>query len=256
MIANYHTHTTRCRHATGTEEDYVNRAIEGGLQIMGFSDHTPYWFPGNYYSHFRMFPDQLQDYCDTVLDLKKRYVNQIELHLGLEVEYYPAYFDDLMSRLRDTPVEYMLLGQHFVGNEIGDHYSGRATDQESILERYCDQTIEAMQTGLFTYLAHPDLMHLVVEDNIYQHHMRRLCREAKANGIPLELNLLGIRYGRHYPAERFWQMAAEEGNQVVFGCDAHDVLSAWDPGSERIAMDMVQRLGLELLETVPLRSIR
>ena len=45
MIANYHTHTTRCRHASGTEEAYVQAAIQGGLEILGFSDHTPYWFP-------------------------------------------------------------------------------------------------------------------------------------------------------------------------------------------------------------------
>ena len=223
---------------------------------MGFSDHTPYPFPGEYYSHFRMFPDQLEDYCATVLELKIRYVNQIQLHLGLEVEYYPAFFQELMAQLRDTPVEYMLLGQHFVGNEIGDHYSGHMMDQASILERYCDQVIEAMQTGLFTYVAHPDLMHLDVDDRIYRQHMRRLCREAKACGMPLELNLLGIRCGRHYPSERFWQVAAEEGCQVVFGCDSHDVLAAWDPDSEQVALEMVARLGLDLLQTVNLRSIR
>ena len=33
MIANYHTHTWRCRHADGTEREYVERAIEGGLKI-------------------------------------------------------------------------------------------------------------------------------------------------------------------------------------------------------------------------------
>lgn len=36
MIANYHTHTWRCRHADGTEREYVERTIEGGLKILGF----------------------------------------------------------------------------------------------------------------------------------------------------------------------------------------------------------------------------
>ena len=45
MIANYHTHTWRCRYANGTEREYVERAIEGGLKILGFSDHSPYPFP-------------------------------------------------------------------------------------------------------------------------------------------------------------------------------------------------------------------
>ena len=256
MIANYHAHTWRCNHATGCEEDYVNRAVECGLQVMGFSDHTPYWFHSDYYSHFRMFPEQLEDYCDTVQALRKNYVNQIELHLGLEVEYYPAYFDELMARLRDTPVEYMLLGQHFVGNEIGCHYAGRATDREEILAQYCDQTIDAMQTGLFTYLAHPDLLYFTGEDKAYRYHMARLCREAKCCNIPLEINLLGIRTSRHYPDMRFWEVAAEENCTVILGCDSHDVAAACDAESEKIALDMVKRLGLHVIDTVALRSIR
>jgi len=52
MIANYHTHTPRCNHATGEERAYVEQAIKKGLKILGFSDHTPYIFPEtDYYSH-------------------------------------------------------------------------------------------------------------------------------------------------------------------------------------------------------------
>ena len=35
MIANYHTHTWRCRHADGTEREYVETAIEAGLSLLG-----------------------------------------------------------------------------------------------------------------------------------------------------------------------------------------------------------------------------
>ena len=71
MIANYHTHTWRCRHANGTEREYVERAIEGGLKILGFSDHSPYPFPDGYDSGMRMRLDQVEGYIDTVLALKK-----------------------------------------------------------------------------------------------------------------------------------------------------------------------------------------
>lgn len=69
MIANYHTHTWRCRHADGTEREYVERAIEGGLKILGFSDHSPYPFPEGYDSGMRMRLDQVEGYVDTVLAL-------------------------------------------------------------------------------------------------------------------------------------------------------------------------------------------
>ena len=35
MIANYHTHTWRCKHASGTERTYVEQAIAAGLKILG-----------------------------------------------------------------------------------------------------------------------------------------------------------------------------------------------------------------------------
>ena len=84
MIANYHAHTERCRHASGTEEEYLACAIQRGLKIFGFSDHTPQFFPGDYYSFMRMYPNELENYCQSVRSLQKTYRGQIALPLGLE----------------------------------------------------------------------------------------------------------------------------------------------------------------------------
>ena len=40
MKYNYHTHTKRCGHATGEDEDYVIAALNKGYKILGFSDHA------------------------------------------------------------------------------------------------------------------------------------------------------------------------------------------------------------------------
>lgn len=255
MTANYHTHTPRCRHASGTEEEYVRAALDSGIEVLGFSDHTPYFFPGDYYSTMRMFPHQLQDYADTVRALQKAYAGTLQLHLGLEAEYYPAYFSELLPRLRDAGIEYLLLGQHWVGNEIGEPYCGRPTQEECRLQRYCDQVIDAMYTGYFTYLAHPDLLNFTGDERIYEKHMRRLCRAAKECGMPLEINLLGLRSGRHYPNMRFWRLAAEENCDTVIGCDAHEPEALKHKDSEATAMKIVQKYGLKLLPTLPLRKI-
>lgn len=135
MIANYHSHTTRCRHAEGTEREYIERALQGGLKILGFSDHTPYLFPGDYYSNFRMFPDQLPDYVETLEKLRREYKDRIELHIGLEVEFYPHLFGKLMDYLKGFPIEYILLGQHFLGDEQGEPASAHRTSDPQILDR-------------------------------------------------------------------------------------------------------------------------
>lgn len=254
MIANYHTHTPRCNHAEGTERQYVRAALEAGLETLGFSDHGPYVFPGEYYSWHRMKPEELADYVQTVLSLREEYKGQIGIAVGLELEYYPGLIRHLLPILRDQPLEYLLLGQHFIGDEIGEHYSGNPTGDERVLTRYCDQVIEAMNSGLFTYLAHPDLIYYTGEQKTYLRHMRRICREARGCGMPLEWNLLGMTKGRNYPDCRFWELAAEEGCEVILGWDAHTPRAMLDTVTEEKARTMIRSLGLELKETVDLRK--
>ena len=256
MIANYHTHTTRCLQATGTEEEYIRTAIESGKQILGFSDHTPYPFSTGYRSPVRMLPEQLPEYAETIQAYKKQYASQIQLHVGLETEYYPAYFKELMRLVRDTDIEYMLLGQHWVGNEENEHKCIQPSADESILRRYCAQVRDAMQTGLFTYLAHPDVIHYTGDFRIYASYMRALCQEAKSCNMPLELNLLGLQANLNYPNPRFWEIAAEENCQVIIGCDAHEPKYLKNPSIEEKAAAFADHFHLHLLHTVPLRSVR
>ena len=157
--------------------------------------------------------------------------------------------------LRRNGVRYMILGQHFIGNEIGSPYLGRPTEDPAILARYVEQSIEALQTGLFSYFAHPDLIWFTGSDDEYRLRMRELCRAAKTLDTPLEINLLGIREGRNYPDERFWRIAAEEGNAVLLGCDAHRPEHILDHESEKKALALVEKLSLDLRERVPLREL-
>ena len=101
LKANYHTHTVRCNHASGTEREYVENAIKCGMEILGFSDHTPYFaMPREHYSSFRMKPELADDYFQTLEDLKKEYKDDITIYSGVEAEYYPAFFDDLIEKFK------------------------------------------------------------------------------------------------------------------------------------------------------------
>ena len=255
MIANYHSHTTRCNHATGTPREYVENAIKRGLKIFGFSDHTPQYFPGNYYTHMRMRTYELPEYCMDVRQLQREYRDRIQIHTGLEVEYYPAFWRDLLLRAKDNGVEYMILGQHWTGNEMNEPYNGHPTADENLLRRYCHQVCDALETGKFTYLAHPDLIHYTGDADTYRSHVRDICRAARESNTPLEINFLGIASGRHYPNLPFWETAAEESCKVIFGMDAHAPEQILNTEVEQTALKMVKHLGLELLETANLISI-
>ncbi len=256
MTENYHTHTTRCRHATGTDEEYVLQAIDGGLQVLGFSDHTPFLFPGDYYTHMRMYPHELENYAASILSLRQKYAGQIDIKLGLEVEYYPARMGGLLQLIAPLDIEYFILGQHWCGNEQNESYNGNATDDRARLTRYCDQTIEAMSTGLFSYFAHPDLCNFTGDPVFYREETIRLCEAAKAYDMPLEINFQGLRTKRHYPREEFWKIAGETGCKVVLGSDAHTPEYLVAPEIEAEALELVKRCQLQLLEHIPLRPCK
>ena len=222
MIANYHTHTWRCRHADGTEREYVEKAISSGLKILGFSDHSPCIYPDGYTAIYKMLPGQLEDYVDTVLRLRDEYRDQIEIHLGLEAEYFPGLWEDFLRLIEPYPIEYLLLGQHFLDNEYDTGiYCGARSGSEDRLHQYCIQSMAGLETGRFLYFAHPDLFYFTGEDGIYEREMTALCRFCRDRNIPLEMNLLGVRETRNYPRPLFWEIAAREKNTVILGSDAH-----------------------------------
>ena len=255
MIANYHTHTQRCGHASGEDEEYAQSALEAGIEILGFSDHTPYFFPGDHYSRFRMRPEAFPGYCQSIERLKNDYRGKVEIHLGVEAEYYPALFPELLAYLQENGVEYLLLGQHYIRNEQDGVYSGHVTTDPEVLKTYCYQTMDAMNTGLFTYFAHPDLICFEGKKETYQQYMRQVVREAKSCNVPLEMNLLGIREDRHYPNSDFWEIVAEENCPVIIGADAHSPEVFQSTLAEEKALAWLKELGLTPMQTIPLRKI-
>ena len=86
MFHNYHTHTFRNHHTVGTEREYIESAIKNGFQTLGFSEHAPYRFPDGHVSYFHMFPEDLNDYIQTLLTLKAEYAGRIEILIGYEAE--------------------------------------------------------------------------------------------------------------------------------------------------------------------------
>lgn len=230
---NLHTHTWRCHHAVGEDREYVEAAIRAGMKTLGFADHCPQFFPvDDYYSHFRMRPEQAVEYAESIRALKKEYAADIRILLGFETEYYPETFDALIDFVRPLELDYMIMGQHFVGNEYdeGSYYVASHGKKEDYLEQYVSQVKEGLKTGAFTYLAHPDTVWYCGDPDFYKQQMSELCLFAREQDIPLEYNMLGYINERCYPNPVFWDIVAATGNKAVIGYDAHtpDLLTADD----------------------------
>ena len=257
MNYNFHTHTYHCHHASGIPEEYVLRAIEGGITEMGFSDHFPFDFGDGTVNPSRVSVCDAPTYIKEISDLKEKYADKITIHLGFEMEYYTELFDEMKKKALEYGAEYLLLGEHYARPESDptSPHSYIPTEEEGPLAFYTDRVIEGMKTGAFTYVAHPDMLNFKGDKEIYRKQARRLAEASLALGIPLEINFLGIRDNRHYPNLEFWKVVSEVGAPVTFGCDAHTALSAFDEDSLQVAKKMVSDLKLNYIGKPALRKI-
>lgn len=251
MKANYHTHTKRCNHATGCEEDYIKAAIKQGHTIIGFADHTPWVYDSKFKARMRMMPHEMESYVTTLRTLKEKYASQIEVKIGLECEYYEKYMDRLKEMLETYQIDYIILGNHFMDSDESKVYYGAKTAKTQILKRYVDDAIAAMETGLYAYVAHPDVIQYYDQSSpIYVSEMKRLCIKAKELNIPLEFNLLGYSNNRHYPCDIFWQIASNIGNTAILGIDAHDLFQYEDEKTLKRATDFLNGLGMTVTDKI------
>ena len=248
MLANYHTHTRRCHHAVGEDREYVEAAVAAGYRVLGFADHVPWVYPGDYVSPTRMTPAETEDYFRSLTDLKKEYAGDITIYIGFESEYLPGLLPAQDRLLADYPVDYMILGQHFVTPEPEGHYTGFDGDRDGLVA-YTDSIIEGMETGRYIYTAHPDLYRYRGEGTEEQ--FRRICRYMKEKELPVEINILGIATGRHYPSSLFLNIAAEEGCSAIIGVDAHDPKAFERTGLIRRGEEIAEKFGLPLVDLLP-----
>lgn len=259
MIASYHNHTYRCHHATGTERQYIEKALSGGIRYMGFSDHIPCPPPeGRIENNYRVSMIDRFTYAQTILALKEEYKDRIDIKLGYEAEYSPALIDKMLEICRETEAEYMILGQHFIGDWLRGLEVAASIENHSVefLDGYVNTVCEAMRTGYFTYVAHPDVVNFTGDEAIYLEKMRKICETSIETGTPLELNFLGIRGNRHYPNLTFWKMVGEMGCEVVYGIDAHARRDAYDEESLKKAEKIKEKYGLNVIECPKIRDLR
>ena len=258
MRNSYHTHTSRCNHARGSEEEYILKAIAEDVRILGFSDHAPMPYKNGYISNYKMLPEEISDYFSVLLSLKEKYADKIEIKIGFETEYYPDLWDRALEFWKPYPLDYLILGQHFPRDEFyaeGAVYCANEIDDKNQLKLYTDTVIEGINTGKITYIAHPDLFNFVGDLDYYRQEMRRLISEAKRLSVPLEINLLGLTEGRSYPKEVFWREVGKLGAKSVIGCDSHSPDRVAKPEEILAAKRYADKFGVELLEDVEIRSV-
>ena len=226
----YHTHTKRCGHAFGEDEEYVLAAIEHGYKILGFSDHA--MFPGISQPGGRGDFSEIDEYISSIHSLKEKYKNQIDIYLAFEAEYLPEFKDYYASLYKKYGFDYLVLGQHAFLKDNHFCYYG-SLDPEIATKKYVEAVLEALDTGYFRYFAHPD--YFMTWEKVFSPRAegasKIILNKVKEKNIPIEINMGRSRLGGwrpdkdlskvEYPCFSFWKMAGEMGLKAFIGPDAH-----------------------------------
>lgn len=255
MQINLHTHTKRCHHASGEDREYIESAIKSGIKILGFSDHAPFdKFGGGHHSGFRVDESSADEYRESLSSLRNEYENKVKIHIGFEMEYYPSYFSSMLETAIDYGAEYLILGQHFVSDETTDIHSMKCGESIENLQKYVSNVVKAIESGVFTYIAHPDMVNFTGDIKTYQDNMAMICKAASENKVPLELNLYGFRDKRNYPNSYFWELCSDFGCDVVFGIDAHSPDCFFNEEAEIAAENFIKKYSLNHISDIKIIS--
>ncbi|MFU8892286.1 MAG: histidinol-phosphatase HisJ family protein [Luteolibacter sp.] len=227
MLADYHTHTPLCHHASGTPEAFVDAALAAGLGEFGISDHAPQ--TPEPYDDWRMAVADLPEYFDWIARARAHAAGRIPVRAGIECDWLPgnhAWIEELAGKYN---WDYLIGSIHYLDGWDFDnpkwlnHWA--EVDIENLWANYWQAYAEMAGTGLFDILGHPDLVKkfgfLPFEDpaRYYEPAVEAIA----ASGAAIEINTAGWHKPceEAYPAPEFLKLAAKAGIPLVISSDAH-----------------------------------
>jgi len=231
MKFDLHTHHERCGHAEGNIRRYIEAAIDAGLDVIGISDHSPYFYSEEDQAHpnIAMAKSEFPAYISEVLRLKEEYRGKIEVLLGIESDFFPEHAELYRKMYETVPFDYIIGSVHQSGGiSIFNRNRWKKLNEEQKLrekEIYYDLIRQSAESGMFQILGHIDALkaYYPALSQIRTKAVDETLKVIAENGIAIEINTSGKnkQCGGWYPADDILERALHYGVEVTFGSDAH-----------------------------------
>ena len=236
---NYHSHCDFCDgHAP--MQNFVEAAIACGMTAYGITSHTTFPTPG-----LSLQPDTYEAYFQEFARLKSIYKNDIELYVGLEIDYLDEVRNPRLPFYATLPTDYTIGAVHFITNDRGewmctdggfDKFAVNIAryfnnDIRRVIELFYAKSHLLIACGNFDLHAHPDKISLNAsqfdaaiihehwyEDLVYNH----LC-SLKNRDFLVEDNTKALdKHHLIFPAEDWLPLVKQLGLKLVVNSDCHD----------------------------------
>lgn len=229
-MTDYHLHTPLCHHAEDWPVDYVEPALAAGLREIGFSEHSP--MAADDFDDWRMLRRDLPRYFDEIERARTKAGDRLPVRLGLECDYLEgteqrAWLEELRTA---APWDYWIGSVHYLddGFPVDDPREvaqWSEADIGDLWSRYWRLFGNAARSGLFSFMAHPDL----VKKFGFRPpgDLRRFYEPAVQALVDADVAFEFSTAGwfkpceEAYPAIGFLELAREAGLPLVISSDAH-----------------------------------
>ncbi len=226
VIADYHLHTKRCKHAEGEMYEYVEAALAKGLHKIAFTDHIP--LPDEFDIAHRMAERELDDYVREIENLRDTYPG-IKILCGIEADFYDGFEEYLQKIFSLYSFDLILMSVHFIKGwpknnwAFSFHFPDRSLKE--VYSDYLGALKRGIKTGLFDVVSHLDLIK-VPGQSLLAHNreeVKAILSLCKQYNMTVELNTSGLRkeIGQVFPDVSFLPLIENAGVPVCLGSDAH-----------------------------------
>ena len=238
-LTNYHSHCSFCDGRAPLEE-FVKEAIRQGFYSYGVSSHAPLPFP----TRWTMEWEQMEAYLDEFKNLRSKYADEIELYVGLEIDYLNEESNPSVARFTELPLDYRIGSVHLLYDAAGEvvdidcspavfkervdrHFNG---DVLRVVRMYFDRLFRMVELGGFDVLGHADKMHYnasyyhpgLLDEPWYEALMKDYFSLVASRGYLVEINTKAYdSLGTFYPNSRYWELMKEYQIKVLVNSDAH-----------------------------------
>ena len=240
-FSNFHTHCS-LDDGMGELEDYVKEAISQGFSALGFSCHTP----GKLQDVWHMKNEDFPYYIEEINRLKILYGKEIELYIGLELDYLED-TEELVGNEFLEHLDFTIASLHMMRHAKSDQYltiDGPMDEFKTLLKdnfggdikkfaaHYFALQERMIESYSFDILGHCDLIKkrnsnnqfFNQDDQWYQEMTLNFLERVASKGARLEISTGGIARNsikETYPSPEMVKRCAELEIPLTLNSDAH-----------------------------------
>ena len=227
-----HVHSEYSKHADGSIEQVILSAISKGISVLTITDHAPFFLD----STNRLRKEEIYDYKENILSLKKKYLGEIKILVGLECDYFEDCFDYNQEIIDYVKPDYVIGSVHYIPSINGNInvWDLDEINNSQVVEAYFNQVKALIKSKQFDSIGHPDILLRVVNDNFLKKYHYEIIELLNENQLAYELNTSGLRKSKYntttkleyfgewsYPCLGNIQYGAKNRIDFVVGSDAH-----------------------------------